>query len=126
MHANAGVTFDLQAIRASISGVRLARFTGLCGISEMAETTLRREGEHATRPRADFWVLVDGQVRFHRREMEVPSGAALVNVELQDGSRFLSLIVTDGGDGNSFDWGIFAEPALQLTQEEEVQDGPGV
>ncbi len=126
MHANAGVTFDLQAIRAGMSGVRLVRFTGLCGISETAETTLRREGEYARRPQADFWVLVDGQVRFHRREMEVPSGAALVSVELQDDDRFLSLIVTDGGDGNSFDWGIFAEPSLQLTQEEQVQDGPGV
>lgn len=126
IHANAGVTFDLQAIRDSMPGVRLAQFTGMCGISETAEATLRREGEHATRPRADFWVLVDGQVRFRRQKMEVLSGVTRVSVELQDDHRFLSLIVTDGGNGNGFDWGIFAEPALKLTLDEQVRDGLGV
>ncbi len=117
MHANAGVTFDLQTVRDSLPGARVRRFTALCGISETAGIAKQREQGGPAQHRADFWVLVDGQVRFSRRAMQIRSGAAPVNIELKDSDRFLSLVVTDGGDGNSFDWGGFAMPALELDQD---------
>jgi hypothetical protein len=120
MHANAGVTFDLQAIRDSAAGARIVRFTALCGISEAAEAARQSERGDASRDRADFWVLVDGEVQFSRRGAQVQSGAATVSVAVEDGSRFLTLVVTDGGDGNGYDWGVFAEPALELEQAERA------
>jgi hypothetical protein len=114
MHANAGVTFDLQAIRATLSGVDIKRFTALCGISETAGMAILREAGQAALHKADFWVLVDGQVRLGREAVQVQTGGIPVNIELNKNDRFLTLIVTDGGDGIGYDWGVFAEPALEL------------
>lgn len=114
MHANAGITFDLEAIRATLSGVRIKRFSALCGISETAGTAVLRESGSAALQKADFWVLVDGQVRFDRRGMQVQTGGVPIDIELNEDDRFLTLVVTDGGDNHGYDWGVFAEPALEL------------
>jgi hypothetical protein len=114
MHANAGITFDLQAIRATLSGVAIRRFTALCGISESAGMAVLREAGKAALHKADFWVLVDGQPRLGREGVQVQTGGIPVNIELTATDRFLTLIVTDGGDGYGYDWGVFAEPALEL------------
>lgn len=36
------------------------------------------------------------------------------DIELNETDRFLTIIVTDGGDGYGYDWGVFAEPALEF------------
>ncbi len=114
MHANAGITFDLQAIRATLSGGDIRRFTALCGISETAGMAVLREAGRAALHKADFWVLVDGQTRLGRAGVQVQTGGIPVNIELNETDRFLTLIVTDGGDGYGYDWGVFTEPALEL------------
>ncbi|MCP4451583.1 MAG: FecR domain-containing protein [Planctomycetes bacterium] len=114
MHANAGITFDLQAIRATLSGADIRRFTALCGISETAGMAVLREAGKAALHRADFWVLVDGQMRLGRAGVQVQTGGIPVNIELNETDRFLTIIVTDGGDGYGYDWGVFAEPALEF------------
>jgi hypothetical protein len=68
---------------------------------------------------ADFWVLVDGQVRFSRKGVQVHQGGT-ISVVLSDQDRFLTLVTTDGGKGSpeydnrtSFnDWSVFGEPCL--------------
>jgi len=115
IHANAGVTFDLQAIRDGLFDMRIGQFTALCGLSELAATAKLQETGSVSEGRADFWVLVDGQVRFSRRGVQIRSGAATVTVSLTDADRFLSLVVTDGGDGYNYDWGAFVEPAIELS-----------
>lgn len=115
MHANLGITFDLQAIRRTLPNLKISRFTALAGISENGP---RRS------PYADFWVLVDGQVRFCRRGAD---GTEIysIEVDLKESDRFLTLAVTDGGrekclwiDGQPYvldgDWGLFALPQLHL------------
>lgn len=113
MHANVGITFDLDIIREAVPGIQIECFSALCGVSE----TALRETRHTVKEhnRTDFWVLVDGRVCYQRLSVQAGTGAAPVRVELSSESRFLTLVVTDGGDNHGFDWGIFALPALELT-----------
>lgn len=114
MHANAGITFDLQALRDMLPGASLKRFSALCGMSETAGIAVLRESGRAALHRMDFWVLVDGTERFRREGLQAQSGGVDIRLDLQDSDRFLTLMVTDGGDGSGYDWGAFAMPALEL------------
>jgi hypothetical protein len=67
---------------------------------------------------ADLWVIVDGQVRFRRREINGCNGAIPVVIPLRDTDRFLTLAVTDGGNGAGYDWVIFGDPQLDVMQVE--------
>ena len=58
LHANKGITFDLEAIRRRIPA---RNWCGFCAVAG------ERETDPATTDLADIWVLVDGQVRFQRR-----------------------------------------------------------
>lgn len=105
MHTNAGITFDLGAIRSGTPGVDIERFTALCGVSGQAGQ--RRNYK------AKFIVLVDGVKRYevlgsHNNLISHP-----VNVLLKDEDRFLTLI-TLGHDGIATDWCMFAMPGLEL------------
>lgn len=119
MHANLGITFDLAEIASLNAASRIDRFRTAFGVSESG----------TERPcRADFWVLVDGQVRFSRTGVTTKGIAGEVDVELADGDRFLTLITTDGGDadgvvrGTDSDWCVFVEPHLELIpRKSEVQ-----
>jgi len=106
MHANRGISFDLDAIRASLPGLRIAQFSALCGVSETAGRT-RSQG-------CDFWVLLDGQTAYQRLGVNIDSGTESISLACPESARFLSLAVTDGGNGSGFDWGVFAEPVLEL------------
>ncbi len=116
MHANTGITFDLDAIRSAMPGIAVAGFTAEAGLSSRAP----RLGN------ADFWVLVDGQVRFSRRHVRDKGQAFDIAVPLNKTDRFLTLVTTDGGDvdrpGTEFglatdsDWCVFARPALELIE----------
>lgn len=115
MHANLGITFDLQAIRQSVPGAGIARFGSGFGVSQSA----------TNRPcNADFWVLVDGQVRFSRLGVREKGLAGRIDIELTDQERFLTLVATDGGDRDTSlpggratdsDWCVFTEPCIELT-----------
>lgn len=113
MHANLGITFDLAEIASLNAGLRIERFRSAYGVSESA----------TDRPcNADFWVLVDGRVRFSRTGVKVKGIAGEIDVPLADTDRFLTLITTDGGDadvagglrGTDSDWCVFVEPNLEL------------
>jgi hypothetical protein len=63
---------------------------------------------------ADLWVLVDGQVRFRRREISGLNGAFSIVVPLGDSERFLTLATTDGGNGIGWDQVLYGDPELEL------------
>ncbi len=116
MHANAGITFDLGAIRQAYSNFNIARFQSLCGIAEDYPNPEEVAGC------ADFWVLVDGQIRYVKKQARI-SQVGNIDISLAPDDRFLSLVTTDGGEGtpmgkngrHSFnDWCIFAQPYLVL------------
>ena len=59
LHANNGITFNLDAIRRANPGCKLLRFRAVGG---------------STNELADLWVLVDGKPRFQQRQIDKWSG----------------------------------------------------
>jgi len=112
MHPNAGITFDLERIRSNIPDVTIRRFRAICGISQTALDYSRRDWD-PNLVKTDFWVLVDGQVRFHRRLGILPEGHAQIDLAIGPQERFLTLATTSEGLYR-YCWAMFAEPALEL------------
>ena len=81
------------AIRRANPAAELVRFRATAGNTEPASI----KGELVS---ADLWVLVDGQERFRRREINGCNGAFPVVVPFGDNDRFLTLASTDGGNGS--------------------------
>ena len=116
LHANLGVTFDLDTIRNTVAlfGKQLSRFETLAGISNAAWRDCN----------ADIWVLVDGQVRYCRRNIQVKGYCEMVDIALSSNDHYLTLVATDGGDQVEpgerqeecidSDWCLFNEPVLVL------------
>ena len=104
IHTNAGITFDLNAIRSALPGQKVVGFSALCGINE----TIPEEAE------ADIRVLVDGKERFGRFGQTPQSAAVSVWLELDKNDRFLTLMVTEGKDGTERDLCLFADAMLEL------------
>lgn len=105
IHANAGITFDLNAIRRSHPALKITGFSTLCGVSETAVG--------GATPLVDFLVLLDGRVVYRNDEIglgEVDD----VDVVVPPTARFLTAIVTDGGNGDGADWFLLARPELIL------------
>lgn len=117
LHANMGITFDLEAMRKVLPGVTPVRFQSKCAI--------RKWAIRPTSSNADFWVLVDGRIRFKKEHVKIGELHS-IDIELSQNDRFLTLIETDGGDpdgrildglvlsANDSDWGVFADPVLML------------
>ncbi len=112
MHANLGITFDLNTIKAMCPDIKIARFVSKMGIADFEE--------HAG-CNADFWVLIDGKVRMSRRNVTQKNVLSSVSIELGPSDRFLTLATTDGGDidrlgayqrSYTCDWCVFVEPML--------------
>jgi hypothetical protein len=110
MHANAGITFDLDGIRSAMPAVQLVRFTSLCGVSQIT---------WVPEAKADFWILVNGVVRAHFGNMTRDSQPATLNIDLKDEDRFLTLITVDDGVNNGWVWSLFAEPIIELKPKNE-------
>ncbi len=115
IHSNIGITFDLDAIRKMMPETKTIHFRSQVGIERMP---FRPKASNA-----DFWVLVDGELKFSKTQVKHKSFYS-VDVELSQNDRFLTLIVTDGGDPETrivegltvsaidSDWVMFAEPVL--------------
>ena len=120
MHANQGITFDLDAIRKSVGGLNLVRFHARAGISESVmdypELIVRNAEGRIESPRACFYVLVDGTVRFEKIDVSPEDAAETIDIPLTAQDRFLTLVTTQGSDkmGINHDWTLFAEPVLQV------------
>jgi hypothetical protein len=102
LHANKGVTFDLDAVRRANPGFTITRFAAMAGNASKASDLF------------DVWVLMDGKVQFKRRQVNNTFGGMPVDIRVGDRDRFLTLAVTDGGDGIDYDWVFFGDPQLKL------------
>jgi hypothetical protein len=120
MHPNAGITFDLSAIRHAMPGAQIDRFVALCGVSESVVPFSR--GRDPADIKVDFWVLVDGRVRFHANLAAAPPQSGRIDVRLEPNDRFLTLATTHPGD-YQYGWALFAEPALELTRVKDTATG---
>jgi hypothetical protein len=107
LHANAGITFDLAAIRVSAGGRNVKCFQSTVHNCQWNMTD-------ASSAAADVWVFVDGQLRFSRTGLRRQSGAIEVDIPLRPSDRFLTLVSTDGGDNIGYDNICFLNPRISL------------
>lgn len=115
LHSNTGITFDLEAIRRLMPETDTIHFRSQIGIE--------RQPFRPKASNADFWILVDGKLKFSKNQIKHRNFYS-VDIEIFKDARFLTLIVTDGGDPEErivdgkpvtaidSDWGMFAEPVL--------------
>ncbi|MEZ6110592.1 MAG: DUF1549 domain-containing protein [Pirellulaceae bacterium] len=101
LHANAGITFDLAAVREA-TGRGAMRFESRVGY-----------GGRSEQGRADFAVYVDGQRVVERQRLGASDGGIDIDVALPPNARFLTLVSTDGGNGIGFDQIFFGDPVLR-------------
>ena len=107
LHANAGITFDLEQIRRSMPFLDIQRFTSLYGVSENAGQTIV----------SAFYVFVDGQPRLIDRDVSDDNEPGHISIPLASDDRFLTLACMEE-DGNYADWTLFVNPQLET----EVKD----
>ncbi len=107
LSANKGLTVDLAAARRLNAGKRIAGLVSVAGNS-VPEDALRSP------PKADLFVIVDGQLRFERRGITPADGPFSVRVPLRESDHFLTFAVTDGGDTFFGDWIMLGDPQLEL------------
>ncbi len=115
IHSNAGITFDLNEIRKIQPDKKIIRFESQYGIEP--------NPPRPTASNADFWVLIDGEIVFYRKNVKDKQIRTL-SVTIPDNARFLTLVTTDGGDPDQrvvnnqtisaidSDWCMFANPIL--------------
>ncbi len=111
LHSNGGITFDLEAIRQLLPEAEIVSFTSLCGLTDVVRP---RAAEYINRLKADFFVLVDGEVRFEHKGVRQADEPDAIKIDLDRKDRFLTLIVSDGDGGYGEDYSFFAEPVLIL------------
>jgi hypothetical protein len=108
MHANAGITFDLTAMRSLHRGTRPARFKTLLGMPDLSRMLAKAVGT------ADVWVLVDGQMKFKRAQLLARDGTVEIDVAIGPKDRFLTLAATDTGAGHGYAVVVFGDPTLLM------------
>lgn len=106
MHANAGITFDLEAVRKAMPAFQITAFRARCVLFEKSDR-IRTE-------KTDIFVLVDGHTRFKQRGFDQNYVALNVDFPLHGDDQFLTLITTDGDGSIAIDWVGFLEPVLIL------------
>jgi len=105
MHANLGITFDLERIRERFGGqVDLKAFRSQSGFK------IPRFDNN----KVDFWVLVDGQVRYQKLGAVATVELEDVEISLGPDDRYLTLATTESDDGVGDDWAMFVSPTLIL------------
>ena len=115
IHANQGITFDLQAIRQTLPGGRILRLTSLFGVSETVAVAPAFDPKAGINlGKVSCWVLIDGKERFNRNSVSYLHGAIEIDVDINDADRFLTLVVTESDDRRAFDWALFAKPSLLI------------
>lgn len=110
LHANAGITFDLAAMRKA-SQFDEMRFTAMLGYFGAAGGSY-----------ADAWVFVDGQKVAEFRHLKREDGLQNLDVRLPKSSRFLTLVSTDGGNGYGMDQIGFGDPRVKSAEPPELSN----
>jgi len=105
MPGNAGITFDLDRIRADNADVTISSLSAVCGFVQT--------GPGSPMIDTEFWVLIDGVVCFHCEGTSIDSKAVPVAVPIESGDRFLTLATTTGR-GAAGCWAAFGSPLLEL------------
>jgi hypothetical protein len=111
IHANAGITFDMEAMRKAHPGWMPVKFAAVAGnVFDFAKTAKTDNYNES----ADVWVFVDGKLRFHHSELSRATGPVPVNVPIAPTDRYLTLVTTDRIGNHRFAQIVFGDPVLNL------------
>lgn len=118
MHSNAGITFDLQAIRKCYhdlhKGLTPTGFKTVAGLSDAVLT--QWPGQMDRPPVAGLWVLVDGETRWKKTDLVGGADPVRIDVPLEPDAAFLTIVVTEGEDlALSLDWVVLGDPIIALS-----------
>jgi hypothetical protein len=116
MHANAGITFDLSALRQAYGPSTLKSFTAVCGLSPSAmdESASGTDGQ-VDLPSASFYVLLDGQEVFSAVDITPQDTPQPVDIQLTEQNRYLTLVTTQGTDNSiENDLCLFVKPKISI------------
>lgn len=112
LHANVGITFDLNAVRESRSR-ELSYFKAIVANLDSSPVLDSRSGDSpGTGSVADLRVFVDGKLRYSRLQFGRSDGDATINVALSNEDRFLTIVTTDAGADPVFDHVVLVDPVL--------------
>ncbi|MCH2203721.1 MAG: DUF1553 domain-containing protein [Fuerstiella sp.] len=100
MHANKGITFDIQAMRAAC----------VFGLSRF-ETVFGHAGA-AGESQLNLGVYLDGRKVLGHDNVRAQQVGVAIDVEIPEDVRFLTLVVTEGSLGISHDQAIFGNPQI--------------
>ena len=106
---NVGITFDLAAMKKVFKEVGLTRFHATAGLVDA------RYRYAAAESKADLWIFVDGRLMLKRMGIRPADGAIDVGVDIDPDARFLSIVWTDGGNRNSYDWVVLGDPVIEIS-----------
>lgn len=120
LHSNAGITYDLSAIRAHYTNWQVTSFATSYGFpASLYEKMAKASGDDLVRSSGagtvNFYILIDGRIR---RKIPFVMGMPPNNVQIpiSDQDRFLSLVCTDSDGNNSYDWLVLENPKLYLEE----------
>jgi mono/diheme cytochrome c family protein len=105
-HANAAITFDLAELR-QVSGKTFNSFRSAVGY--FGETA--KEG-------ASVSIFLDGVQLSHFERIGRTNGIFPIQIPLNSTNRFLTLLVTDAGNGIGHDQVCFVDPTLVVTTDD--------
>jgi hypothetical protein len=114
MHANVGITLDLDAIRRGY-GVSLKSLRGVLAHLEQSYVSQPFQPQALS----TFQIYVDGNLRYERNSFCRQDGDTMFGTDLGDSDRLLSLVVTDGNDGPVYDRVILLDPLFEISRNED-------
>ena len=128
LHANAGITFDLVAIRAAgrpdvaqkLSDKTDRLTDDDASLTEYEFSTVAGYGGRTIEPSAEFRVYLDGELKVTGRLGR--NDTSNISLKIPAKTRFLTLISTDGGNGYGHDQISFGDPRLSDTTPSVVTD----
>jgi len=106
MHANVGMSIDLQDIAYRHPGMRVERFGAM----------LANVGHKSTSGRADFWILIDGALIARYQNLTSMTAPIVLDVAIAAHQRYLTLVSTDAGNGHVLDWITLGDPRIHLSE----------
>lgn len=98
MNPNKGITFDLELIRLLHPDLFFTRFQG--------------DVAFVTGGAIEWMVIVDGELKARQTIDDRPNGVVNIDVVLEPTSRFLTILTTDGGDGQNEDRIVWLNPVI--------------
>jgi hypothetical protein len=113
VHANVGITFDLQAMQLLHRNTPTEFRASVANIENSRD--IPYVPKNSDRPLlASFHVVIDGQMRYERLDFGFEDGTEPFAVTLAPGDRFLTIISTDSGASDYYDHVILIDPVVSL------------